>query len=256
MVAVAARCTGRRGRYVSGVDLQQQSGSSAAVQPSAETPWFLTGGGESGRAARAVDWATTPLGPPERWPATLKTTIATMFRARQPMFLWWGKDLIQIYNDEYLPSFGEGKHPRAMGQPGRECWQEIWPIIGPQIDDVMERAIGSWNEDALVPIFRNRKLEEVYWTYTYSPVFGDDGAVAGTLVICTETTNRVLGERRTSLLHALVGQTSSRATAAPWWPRLSTCCEATPATFRSPSCTTATPRRTGCASPPASGSAR
>jgi signal transduction histidine kinase len=205
MVAVAARCTVRRGRYVSGVNLQQPS---AAVKPSADTPWFLNGGGESGRAARAVDWAATPLGPPERWPATLKTTIATMFRARQPMFLWWGKDLIQIYNDEYLPSFGEGKHPRAMGQPGRECWQEIWPIIGPQIDDVMARAVGSWNEDALVPIYRNRKLEEVYWTYTYSPVFGDDGVVAGTLVICTETTNRVLGERRTSLLHALVGQTS------------------------------------------------
>ena len=178
------------------------------MQAGSETHWFLSGGGESGRTARAVDWAATPLGPPERWPATLKTTVATMFRARQPMFLWWGKDLIQIYNDEYLPSFGEGKHPRAMGQPGRECWQEIWPIIGPQIDDVMERAIGSWNEDALVPIFRNRKIEEVYWTYTYSPVFGDDGVVAGTLVICTETTNRVLGERRTSLLHALVGKTS------------------------------------------------
>jgi signal transduction histidine kinase len=179
------------------------------VQPSGDGRWFLRGGGESGRTARAVDWAATPLGPPERWPATLKTTIATIFRARQPMFLWWGKELIQFYNDEYLPSFGQGKHPRAMGQRGRECWQEIWPIIGPQIADVMERGIGSWNEDALVPIFRNAKIEEVYWTYTYSPVFGDDGAVAGTLVICTETTNRVLGERRTGLLHALVGAAST-----------------------------------------------
>jgi signal transduction histidine kinase len=178
------------------------------VQPSVEVPWFLTGGGESGRTARAVDWAATALGAPERWPATLKTTLATMFRARQPMFLWWGNDLIQFYNDDYLPSFGQGKHPRAMGQRGRECWQEIWPIIGPQIADVMERGIGSWNEDALVPIFRNAKIEEVYWTYTYSPVFGDDGAVAGTLVICTETTNRVLGDRRTGLLHALLGETS------------------------------------------------
>jgi signal transduction histidine kinase len=208
VVATAALYRAIGGRYVLGVALQQSGVPSVAVQAGAQTHWFLSGGGEAGRTARSVDWAATSLGPPERWPTTLKTTVATMFRARQPMFLWWGKDLIQIYNDEYLPSFGEGKHPCAMGQHGRECWQEIWPIIGPQIDDVMERAIGSWNEDALVPIFRNRKIEEVYWTYTYSPVFGEDGAVAGTLVICTETTNRVLGERRTSLLHALVGKTS------------------------------------------------
>jgi signal transduction histidine kinase/ActR/RegA family two-component response regulator len=131
-----------------------------------------------------------------------------MFRARQPMFLWWGPDLIQFYNDGYLPSFGQGKHPRAMGQPGRECWREIWPIIGPQIDDVMERGVGSFNEDSLVPILRNGRNEEVYWTYTYSPVFGETGAVEATLVICTETTNRVLGERRANMLHALVGETS------------------------------------------------
>jgi len=178
------------------------------LMPPDEAPWFLQGGGISGATARAVHWEETPLGPPAGWPSTLKTTLATMFRARQPMFLWWGPDLIQFYNDGYLPSFGQGKHPRAMGQAGRACWQEIWPIIGPQIDDVMERGIGSWNEDSLVPIMRNGRNEEVYWTYTYSPVFGETGAVEGTLVICTETTNRVLGERRAHMLHALVGETS------------------------------------------------
>ncbi len=184
---------------------QPQSSAPASLD---ETPWFLRGGGISGAAARAVRWDETPLGHPDGWPSTLKTTLATMFRARQPMFLWWGRDLIQFYNDAYLPSFGRGKHPRAMGQTGRECWREIWPIIGPQIDDVMERGIGSWNEDSLVPILRNGRNEQVYWTYTYSPVFGETGAVEGTLVICTETTNRVLGERRAHTMHTLVGQTS------------------------------------------------
>ena len=125
----------------------------------------------------------------------------------------WGRDLIQFYNDAYLPSFGRGKHPRAMGQFGRECWREIWPIIGPQIEDVMKRGIASWNEDSLVPILRNGRIEDVYWTYTYSPVFGETGAVEATLVICTETTNRVLGERRANMLHALVGETSLAAIA-------------------------------------------
>lgn len=119
------------------------------------------------------------------------------------MFLWWGPGLIQFYNDAYLPSFGVGKHPRAMGQPGRECWPEIWPIIGPQIEDVMKRGAPSWNEDQLVPILRNGKLEDVYWTYGYSPVYDESGAVAGTLVVCTETTSRVFAERRMGVLRAL-----------------------------------------------------
>jgi PAS domain S-box-containing protein len=124
------------------------------------------------------------------------------------MFLWWGRELIQFYNDAYLPSFGKGKHPAAMGQRGADCWQEIWPIIWPQIDDVMSRAQPSWNEDQLVPIYRNGRLEEVYWTYGYSPVFDESGAVGGTLVVCTETTNRVLSERRLRTMRALTEKTA------------------------------------------------
>ncbi|HEY6880389.1 MAG TPA: PAS domain-containing protein [Polyangiales bacterium] len=115
-----------------------------------------------------------------------------MLNSRHPMFLWWGPELIQFYNDSYTPSFGIGKHPAAMGQRGEECWPEIWPIIYPQISDVMERGVASWNVDQLVPIFRNGQLEDVYWTYGYSPVFDEQGAIAGTLVICQETTHAVV----------------------------------------------------------------
>jgi signal transduction histidine kinase len=119
------------------------------------------------------------------------------------MCLWWGPELIQFYNDAYLPSVGRGKHPVAMGQRGRDCWREIWPIIWPQIDDVMNRRRSSWNEDHLVSIFRNGRIEEVYWTYGYSPVFDDTGAVGGTLVVCTETTSRVVSERRAKTMRML-----------------------------------------------------
>ena len=124
------------------------------------------------------------------------------------MFLFWGPDLIQLYNDAYLPSFGVGKHPAAMGQRGEDCWGEIWPIIWPQIDDVLTRGKASWNEDALVPIFRNGRIEEVYWTYGYSPACDDSGHTAGVLVVCTETTARVLGTRRLDFMRRLSDATS------------------------------------------------
>jgi PAS domain S-box-containing protein len=171
----------------------------------------LENGGEAGALILAKDWSKTPMGPISTWPKTLMSTIGMILSSRQPMFLWWGPDLVQFYNDAYIPSFGRGKHPRALGQPGRECWREIWEIIGPQIEDVMKRKKATWHEDALVPIERNGGIEEVYWTYGYSPAFDDDGKVAGTLVVCTETTGRVLGERRSDALRHILFELSPRA---------------------------------------------
>jgi signal transduction histidine kinase/CheY-like chemotaxis protein len=156
---------------------------------------------------RAFDWSATPLGPMATWPANLRTTVDILLHSRHPMFLWWGPELVQIYNDAYRPSLGIGKHPMALGQRGRDCWEEIWPIIWPQLDDVMSRGQPSWNEDALVPIFRNGRIEEVYWTYGYSPVLDEVGAVAGTLVVCTETTSRVIADRRRRALREVNEQT-------------------------------------------------
>jgi hypothetical protein len=136
------------------------------------------------------------------WSDTLLTTVNLLLASRHPMFLWWGPELIQFYNDGYRPSIREDKHPSALGQRGVECWPEIWPIIGPQIEAVMQNGKSTWNTNQLVPINRNGKLEEVYWTYSYSPVRDKDGAVQGTLVACSETTEQVLSERR---LQTLVG---------------------------------------------------
>jgi len=157
---------------------------------------FIFGTGEMASLTRAFDWSQTPVGPIERWPETLLVTVNTMLSSRHPMFLWWGKELVQFYNDAYRPSIGADKHPSALGQNGIDCWPEIWPIIGPQIDAVMTGGQASWHEDQLVPIIRDGKLEDVYWTYGYSPVRNIAGTICGTLVVCTETTRRFLAEQR------------------------------------------------------------
>jgi hypothetical protein len=156
----------------------------------------IIGEGELADLIRHFDWEKTPLGPVKAWSDTLVTTVNLLLASRHPMFLWWGPDLIQFYNDGYRPSIRADKHPAAVGQRGIECWPEIWPIIGPQVDAVMSRGESTWNMNQLVPINRNGKLEEVYWTYSYSPVRDKDGAVQGTLVVCSETTEQVLSERR------------------------------------------------------------
>ena len=166
----------------------------AASAPAPSSRIF--GSGEMADLTRAFNWAGTSLGPVDQWPDTLLTLVNTILGSRHPMFLWWGPDLIQFYNDAYRPSIREDKHPRALGKKGRECWGEIWHLIGPQIDAVMSRGEASWNEDHLVPIFRNGKLEDVYWTYGYSPVRDAAGHICATLVVCTETTATVLARRQ------------------------------------------------------------
>ena len=155
-------------------------------------PAFLTGGGKMGELISSFDWSKTDIGSADTWPQSLRTTLSILLNSKFPMFLWWGKDLIQFYNDAYRPSLGnDGKHPTALGQKGEDCWPEIWPTIKPLIDQVLEGGEATWSEDQLIPIYRNGKLENVYWTFSYSPVKKENGEVGGVLVTVIETTEKV-----------------------------------------------------------------
>ena len=153
--------------------------------------------GEMADLVRNFDWAKTPVGAIEDWPELLLNTVNTLLSSRQPMFLWWGKDLIQFYNDAYCPCIGADKHPSALGRCGPECWAEIWDVIGPLIEKVMTQGEPYWSEDQLIPILRDGKLVDVYWTFSYSPVWDAAGNICGTLVVCSDTTGRVQAERAT-----------------------------------------------------------
>jgi PAS domain S-box-containing protein len=152
---------------------------------------FLAGGGEMGALTRSHDWSANPLGKPDSWPQSLRTAVRILLNTNHPMFIWWGEGLIQFYNDAYRQTMGPERHPSALGQRGRECWAEIWHIIGPQIEQVMSGGGATWHENQLVPVTRHGRLEQVYWTYGYSPIDEDDG-IGGVLVVCRDVTNDYL----------------------------------------------------------------
>ena len=120
---------------------------------------FLAGGGEMGALMRAYDWSRSPLGKPETWPQSLRTAVRILLNTNHPMFIWWGPDLVQFYNDAYRQTMGPERHPGALGQGGRECWAEIWHVIGPQIEQVMSGGGATWHENQLVPVTRHGKQQ-------------------------------------------------------------------------------------------------
>ncbi len=165
---------------------------------SAATIDFLLGGGEMGERIRAYPWAESALGDPQSWPSPLRTAIRLMLTTNHPIFVFWGPQLICFYNDAYSRSLGPEYHPQMLGAQGREAWAEIWHLIGPQIDQVMSAQGATWHENHRVPTTRRGQREDVYWTYSYSPI--DDPAaplgVGGVLVLCSETTEQVLHAQR------------------------------------------------------------
>jgi PAS domain S-box-containing protein len=152
---------------------------------------FLASGGEMGALTRAHDWSATPIGTPETWPQSLRTALRILLNTNHPMFIWWGPELIQFYNDAYRQTMGPERHPSALGQRGRDCWAEIWPIIGPQIEQVMSGGGATWHENQLVPVTRYGRLEQVRWTYGFSPI-DEAGGIGGVLVVCRDVTEEHL----------------------------------------------------------------
>ncbi|OXM59940.1 SpoIIE family protein phosphatase [Amycolatopsis vastitatis] len=162
--------------------------------------------GTSRMAARMrdFDWASSPLGEPRDWPASLTTAVRICLTSRFPMIVWWGPELRFLYNDAYLPLLG-GKHP-ALAKPGAEVWGEIWHIVGPMLAGVMATGEATCSEDLLLPMNRHGYWEETYWTYSYSPVHDDEGTVRAVFTAVTETTERVVSERRLATLRELGAQ--------------------------------------------------
>ena len=176
------------------------SGSSS--QPGADAGTLFVGDDETMRLMRDFDWAASPLGSVHQWPPQLRAAVRTVLASKIPMLIWWGPQLIQLYNDAYRVLLGS-KHPAAIGQPAADCWAEIWPSIGPPAEDVLAGQGASYSENQLLFIERAGYQEETYWTYSFSPITGEAGEVLGVFVATSEVTRGLVAARRMETIREL-----------------------------------------------------
>ena len=187
----------------------RESGNLSPAQLSPDI--LFSGGGELGARMRQMDWSKTPLGPVEFWPQSLRTCVRIILTSRQPMFVWWGDELINLYNDAYRSIVG-GKHPQALGQPARIVWREIWDQVRPRAESAMRTNEGTYDESLLLIMERYGYREETYYTFSYSPVPNDQGQTGGIICANTDDTQRIISERRVTLLRELASRTAEART--------------------------------------------
>jgi PAS domain S-box-containing protein len=174
-----------------------------AAEPGASMPWWLAGGGELARLIRVYDWSQTPLGPIERWPHTLKTSVNLILNTRHPMWLGWGKDATFLYNDAYIQVLSLAKHPWALGKPAADVWREIWDVCKPLADKVFQKGEATFIDDIRLFMNRGDFLEEVYYSFSYSPIRDELGTIVGLFCPSTDVTPKVINARRLRTLSEL-----------------------------------------------------
>ena len=172
---------------------------------------LFVGGGEMGALMRSYDWSKTPLGSVDQWPQSLRSALSICLNSRFPIAIYWGADCVLLYNDAWRPIVGD-KHPWSLGRPAREVWPEIWNDIGPEFERVFATGEGIFHSDELLAMQRFGYTEECFFDYTFNPIQGEGGGIDGVLNIVSETTYRVLNDRRARLLREVASKTGAAKT--------------------------------------------
>ncbi|WP_242059472.1 MULTISPECIES: ATP-binding protein [Nostoc] len=168
-------------------------------------------GGEVGNLMRSLDWSQTPLGDVANWPQSLRSAISILLPSKAQICLFWGTELITIYNDAYSPAIAS-KHPWALGRPAKEVWSEVWNVLEDLVNGVIATGVAFWAQDYLFFLNRYSYIEETYFDISYDPVRDESGSVGGVFCIVSETTGRVLGDRRLQTLSLLASETAQAKT--------------------------------------------
>jgi PAS domain S-box-containing protein len=151
---------------------------------------LVHGNSRMAEAVRTYDWSLTALGRIEDWSEALLFSANLMLSCAFPSLIFWGKDFVQLYNDAFVPLLAE-RHPSGLGQTAQDCWWDAWSIVGPNLERVMNHGETVFHQDTVVPILRDGRLQDVRWTYSYSPIFGKSGDALGVFVVCQDITREV-----------------------------------------------------------------
>lgn len=156
---------------------------------------FLAGRSEMAKRIAEFDWEQHPFGPIRTWPQSLRSALSICLQSRFPTALYWGPELRLLYNDAWAPIPGP-RHPGALGARAQDVWSDIWHDIGPQLRTVISTGEGLFVEDQFLPMARFGAPEETYWSYSFTPIRGEDGRIAGIFNSGSETTGAVLSQRQ------------------------------------------------------------
>jgi two-component sensor histidine kinase len=167
--------------------------------PTFDSMSFLAGDSEMARRIREYDWNDHPFGPPASWPQSLRSALSICLHSAFPTAIYWGSELRLLYNDAWAPIPGP-RHPEALGAAAKEIWSDIWHVIEPQFSQLISTGEGLFFEDQMLPMRRFGAPEETYWNYSFTPIRGEDGAIAGVFNSGHETTRNVLQRRQMSFL--------------------------------------------------------
>ena len=151
---------------------------------------------------RDKDWSSTPLGPVDSWPASLRISVQNALNNSFPMAVSWGARLYQLYNDSFAELMGD-KHPQGLGMPAKYNWREAWEDTGPLFEQVLQHGEAISREEMCFVIKRREFAEQAYFTFSYSPITEPNGDVAGVLVTVTETSAHIVDRRRLETLSSL-----------------------------------------------------
>ncbi len=175
------------------------------INKSIDSNW-LQNAGEMGKVVAAKDWSLTPLGPIELWPQSLRTTVSLCLSSNFPISIAWGPERTQIYNDGYWPICG-AKHPHSMGQDFKECWLPAWPVIGPAFESAAAGQ-SAFLTNQRIFIDRNGYLEETFFSFSFSPIHDESGAIGGLFHPVIELTQQSLAQRRLQVLRDIATETA------------------------------------------------
>jgi PAS domain S-box-containing protein len=167
---------------------------------------YHAGGGVMGGAVRDYNWQKHHLGAMNKWPESLRSSLGICLHSTFPSAILWGNEYTVFYNDSFIPLIGS-KHPGALGASAPDVWNDIWPILQESVDETIRHGEGTTADEVMLPMYRRGYIEEAYFNYSVSPIYGVHDNIDGVLLVASEVTNRVLSRRRSANLHAMYQET-------------------------------------------------